>query len=151
MKKVVAILVVALGLTSTVQAQKGKKGGFEKLTPEQRTELAVKKMILKLDLTPAQANQVKPLIVQKMAERQAMKEKRKAFKESGKKPTADERYAMQNARLDKQIAFKNDMKQILNEKQYEKFEKMQARMAHKMKKGRKGKRGKKGKRDRRVE
>lgn len=139
MKKAVAILMVALGLTATAQAQKGKKGNFEKLTPTQKTELAVKKMTLKLDLTPNQASQIKPLIAKKMEDKKVMFEKRKALKESGKKPTANERYAMKTAKLDKQIAFKKEMKRILNEKQYEKFEIISAR---KMKKGECRKKGK---------
>lgn len=147
MKKVIAILVAVLSI-STAQAQRGKKGDFEKMTPEQRTELAVKKMTLKLDLTPSQANQVKPLLLEQSKERQAMHAKRKAMKESGKKPSADERYQMANARLDKQIAFKNEMKTILNEKQYEKFEKMMARKMHKMKKDKKRRKHKRDREDR---
>lgn len=146
MKKVLAVLVLALGLTATTQAQKGKKGDFEKLTVEQKTALAVKKMTLKLDLTPSQANKITPLLAEKIAERKAMHEKRKALKKSDKKPTANERYAMQSARLDKQIAFKNDMKRILTEKQYEKFEKMATRKMHKMKKGKKRKHKRKAQR-----
>lgn len=149
MKKIVAILVVALGLSTTTQAQKGKKADFEKLTTEQKTELAVKKMTLKLDLTPSQASQVKPLIAQQVLDRKKMHEKRKSMKESGKKLSADERYAMKSAKLDKMIAFKGEMKRILNEKQYEKFEKMAARKAHKMKKRNRGKHKKRNKREQR--
>ncbi|KAB1157463.1 hypothetical protein F7018_11095 [Tenacibaculum aiptasiae] len=137
MKKLIALFVFAVGFTLTTQAQKGKKGDFEKLTVEQQTELAVKKMTLKLDLTPAQQRKIKPLLAEKIAKRKAMHEKRKAMKESGKerkKLTADERFAKKSAMLDAQIAFKADMKRILNEKQYERFEKMAAKMKHKAKK-----------------
>ncbi|WP_272151892.1 hypothetical protein [Tenacibaculum aiptasiae] len=137
MKKLIALFVLAVGFTLTTQAQKGKKGDFEKLTVEQQTELAVKKMTLKLDLTPAQQRKIKPLLAEKIAKRKAMHEKRKAMKESGKerkKLTADERFAKKSAMLDAQIAFKADMKRILNEKQYERFEKMAAKMKHKAKK-----------------
>lgn len=142
MKKVVAIFVLALGFVTSIQAQKGKKGNFEKMTSEQRTELHLKKMTLALDLTSSQASQIKPLLLEKANKRKAMHEKRKSLKESGKKPTADERYAIKSAKLDKMIAFKADMKRILNEKQYEKFEKMVAHKAHKMKR-KMHKRGKK--------
>ncbi|WP_420551481.1 hypothetical protein [Tenacibaculum aiptasiae] len=137
MKKLIALFVLAVGFTLTTQAQKGKKGDFEKLTVEQQTELAVKKMTLKLDLTPAQQRKIKPLLAEKIAKRKAMHEKRKAMKESGKerkKLTADERFAKKSAMLDAQIAFKADMKRILNEKQYERFEKMATKMKHKAKK-----------------
>lgn len=121
MKKVAVIVILMLGFTLTTQAQKKQK--FEKLSLEQRTELRIKQMTLALDLTPTQANQIKPLIAEQVKERKEMRKKHKELRKSDKKPTADERYAMKMAKLDKQIAFKNKMKQVLNEKQYEKFEK----------------------------
>lgn len=132
MKKLIAVLVLAVGFTVTTQAQKENKR--QKLTVEQQTELQVKKLTLKLDLTEAQQNQIKPLIAKQVAKRQEMRVKRKAMKESDKKPTAEERYEMKNKMLDKQIAFKAEMKRILNEQQYERFEKMSARKTHKAKK-----------------
>jgi len=132
------MIVLVFGITITTQAQKKEK---DHLTTAQRTELKVKKMALKLDLTDSQIKQVTPIIRKKVEERAKMHEKRKAFKESGKKPTADERYEMQNKRLDKQIAFKKEMKTILNDEQYKKFEKMADQ------KGKRGKKGGKGKKD----
>lgn len=143
MKKVVAVLILALGFVITTQAQKNKRADFEKLTPEQQTELAVKKMTLKLDLTQNQAEQIKPLLEKQLSNRKAMHEKRKAMKKNGKKPTADERYAMKSTKLDKMIAFKAEMKRILNEKQYERFEKIAAKKMHKAKKHLKKRHGKK--------
>ena len=70
-------------------------------------------------------------------------EERKAQKEEGKKVlTAEEKYAMQNERLDHQIARKEQMKSILDDEQYEKWEKMDHRrkMRGKNNEGRKGKR-----------
>lgn len=101
-------------------------------------------MTLKLDLSSEQAKQIKPLLLEQVRERKAMKEKRKSLKSSNKKLTADERFAIKSALLDKKIAFKKEMKRILNEKQYEKFEKKINRKGKKMKK-RKGKKGKKNK------
>ncbi len=137
MKKIVALLVLAVGFTITTQAQRGERGEHEKLTAEQQTELAVKKMTLKLDLTPAQQRQIKPLLAEKIAKRKTMHAKKKAMKESGKKReklSADDRYAKKSKMLDAQIAFKADMKRILNEKQFERFEKMSARKMHGAKK-----------------
>jgi len=137
MKKIVALLVLAVGFTITTQAQRGERSKHEKLTVEQQTELAVKKMTLKLDLTSAQQRQIKPLIAEKIAKRKEMHAKRKAMKESGdkrEKLSANERYAKKSKMLDAQIAFKSDMKRILNEKQLEKFEKMSARKMHGAKK-----------------
>lgn len=133
MKKLITMIVLVFGITMTTQAQ---KKDMDQLTVAQKTALKVKKMTLKLDLTDNQIKQVTPIIRKKVEERTKMHEKRKALKESGKKPTADERYEMQNKKLDKKIAFKKEMKNILNDEQYVKFEKM---AKHKGKKGKKGK------------
>lgn len=131
MKKIIGFLVFVISISTSVNAQKEKK---ERMTVEQQTELAVKKMALKLDLTDSQQRRVKPLLAEQINEKKELRSKRKAMKESGKKPSADERYAVANSRLNKLIAFKTEMKGILNEKQYERFEKMTAKKMHKRKK-----------------
>lgn len=135
MKKIVSILILVVAFTFNAQAQrKHKKGKFEKLTSEQKATLSVKKMALALDLSDAQQRQIKPLLKQQIAERKAAHEKMKAAKKAGKKPTADQRFKMQNARLDKQLAFQNSMKKILNDEQFEKFKKIKRHMKGKAKK-----------------
>ncbi|WP_431165946.1 hypothetical protein [Tenacibaculum halocynthiae] len=131
MKKIIGFLVFAISISTSVNAQKEKK---ERMTVEQQSELAVKKMALKLDLTDSQQRRVKPLLAEQINDKKELRSKRKAMKESGKKPSADERYAVANSRLNKLIAFKTEMKSILNEKQYERFEKMTAKKMHKRKK-----------------
>ncbi|MEE3999749.1 hypothetical protein V1T75_05300 [Tenacibaculum sp. FZY0031] len=145
MKKLLTLLILAVGFTATTQAQKRNKAEHEKLTVAQKTELAIKKMTLQLDLTEAQQKQITPLIAKQVAERQNMWAKKKAMKESGKKATADERYAMKTKMLDKQIAYKSEMKRILNEQQYERYEKMTARKMKRHKKKAAHKKSKKGK------
>ncbi|WP_428740728.1 hypothetical protein [Tenacibaculum sp.] len=134
MKKLLTVLVLMVGFTVTTQAQRDHKGKHDQLTVEQQTDLAVKKMTLKLDLTASQQNQLRPLITKQVVERREMRAKRKAMKESGNKPTTEERYAMKNKILDKQIAYKAEMKRILNKEQYGRFEKMTARKMNRHKK-----------------
>lgn len=137
MKKVASILILVVAFAFNAQAQKkgnkkehdGERG--PKLTVEQHTDLAVKKMTLVLDLTDKQQEQIKPLINAQAASKKAEMLKRKENRDAKKKPTSDEIYAMKSAHLDHQIAFKAKMKEILNKEQFEKFEKM--------KKNRKGK------------
>ena len=131
MKKLASILVLVFAITLTTQAQKQKKGKKVKLSTEQRTNLAIKKMTLALDLTKKQQNEITPLIRANAAERKATMEKRKEARKNKTKPTADEIYAMKSKQLDNQIAFKNKMKQILNKEQFEKFEKMAKRRMQK--------------------
>jgi preprotein translocase subunit SecD len=126
MKKLASILVLVFAFTVTLQAQKKGKQNEKgpKLTVEQYADLAVKKMTLGLDLSDKQQSQIKPLMNAQAAARKAAMESRKKNRTANKKPSADEIYAMRSAQLDNQIAFKNQMKNILNKEQFEKFEQM---------------------------
>lgn len=141
MKKIASLLILVFAFTISAQAQKKqKRKQKEKLSVEQQANLAVKKMALQLELSDAQQRQIKPLIVAQINDRRATHEKMKKLKESKKELSADERYEIANAKLDKQLAFKKKMKSILNEAQYEKFQK--AVKARKYKKGKMAKRKK---------
>jgi len=135
MKRFLITLGLVFGIVLTTTAQ-GKKEARENLTSEQKAELAVKRMALRLDLTEGQMKQIKPILEEKITQKEAFKKKRQEFKESGKKLSSDEHYQVESRKLDMKIAFKKEMKDILSAEQYEKFEKMQA---HKGKKKHKAK------------
>lgn len=124
-----AILVMAtISVTAQDHNMKGKRGNMKDLSPEQAATLQTKKMTLALDLNESQQSKIKTILTEDATARKAKMEERKANKEDGKKVlTADEKYAMQNERLDHQIARKEQMKSILNTDQYEKWVKMDAR------------------------
>ena len=126
MKNLASILILVFAFTVKVQAQKKGKQNERgpKLTVEQNTNLAVKKMTLGLDLSEKQQSQIKPLINSQAAARKVTMESRKENRATNKKPSADEIYAMKSAQLDNQIAFKNKLRNILNKEQFEKFEQM---------------------------
>lgn len=143
------LLILALALTTFIGfAQKKntedrKRDLMERFTkrgpksPEHRAEIESKQMTLRLDLSETQQSQVKSALLTHFTE---MEGKRKAFKKSEKKPTADEVTAMKSEVLDAQIALKSKMKTILNAEQYQKYSQM---MERKMKVGkRKGKKRK---------
>merc|ERR1712065_85648 len=98
-------------------------------TPEQKVELAVKKMTLELDLSARQQKEITPLITAQVKEREAHRKQRME----------------QSERLDKQIAFKKQMKEILDKDQFQRFEKMtharkkemRGKMKERMEKGQK--------------
>ncbi|WP_299323262.1 hypothetical protein [uncultured Maribacter sp.] len=130
MKKILmAILVMAtISVTAQDHNMKGKRGNMKDLSPEQAATLQTKKMTLALDLNESQQSKIKTILTEDATARKAKMEERKANKEDGKKVlTADEKYAMQNERLDHQIARKEQMKSILNTDQYEKWVKMDGR------------------------
>lgn len=130
MKKIIMAILVMAGISATAQDHnmKGKRGDMKDLTPVQIATLQTKKMTLALDLNESQQAKIKTILTEDATTRKAKMEERKANKEDGKKVlTADEKYAMQNERLDHQIARKEQMKSILNTDQYEKWVKMDAR------------------------
>lgn len=130
MKTLILAMAMMMGVTMSAQPGGGRQLGGkhmereqrEQLTPEQRSELKAKHMALTLDLTDKQQKDVQKLMLIQAKERQQFMDQHKANKEAGKKPTADERFAMQTKRLDGQIAMKREMKKILTEEQFKKFE-----------------------------
>ncbi len=123
MKKLIIATLLVVGLTAF--AQEGKdmghrqdRDGMEKMSPEQRNLLMLKKMTLELDLNSKQQEQVKQIIAEQSAKRDAMKAERMAKKQDNEKPTADEHFAMQIKMLDNQIAMQNKMKTILLQEQF---------------------------------
>ena len=142
MKKVITLLVLVFAFIFSTQGQNKKAKRASKLTIEQQTTLAVKKMTLALDLSEKQQNDIKPILMAKITERKMAIKKRKAAKKAKERPSANEIYEMKMKQLDGLILIKSKMKNILDEKQYERFEEMQKRrmkMALKKKKMRKGK------------
>ena len=126
MKKIIVTLMLLVGFTTMAQHgehHKGKKMVMTRMmdmTPEQMATLQTKRMVLALELSKEQQEQVQTLNLENAKLRKAKMEEWKAKKESGemKKPTSEEHYTMQNTRLDYQIAQQEKMKDILNDEQY---------------------------------
>lgn len=128
MKTFASILMMAIAVTFTANAQQNKnqKGPQNRpeFTVEQHTELALKQMTLGLDLSEKQQNQIKPILQAQAVQRKANMEKMKAARANKQRPSDDELFAMRNQQLDNQIAMKTKMKEVLTKEQFEKFEKM---------------------------
>lgn len=148
MKKLAGITVLFLLISFSINAQqkqnKQRKGSD--FTPEQTATLKVKHMALGLDLNASQQKEVYNLMLANAEERKNAMTERKENKENGVKLTSDQKFEMQNARLDKMIAHKAAMKTILSKDQFVKWEKMMTskkkagkkRMAQNNQKGMKG-------------
>lgn len=123
MKKLIVIALLMVGTTIFAQDRSRKHQGpeMEEFTPEQHSQLMLKKMTLDLDLNESQQKEMSAIISEKMAKKEAMKTEMKAKKEKGVKPTNDERFAMHMKMLDEQIATKKRVEKILNAKQFEKW------------------------------
>lgn len=126
MKKLVVALLMVVSMTAYAQqrpnrntADRPNKERMADLSPQQRAELRTKRMTLHLNLTESQQKKV-----QKLNETmETNREKTRLDPEARKSMTQEERYAHKNARLDEEIAFKRQLKEILTEDQFATFEK----------------------------
>ena len=139
MKKIASIILVALFTLSTFAQEQHRQQKHHEFTADQIAEIQTKKMTLHLDLTANQQEQILEINKKNAFEHKQKMEEHKALKRSEKELSSDEIFTKKSARLDKMIAHKAEMKNILNEKQFEKWEKSKKHRMHKMKK-RNGKR-----------
>lgn len=128
MKKLFVVAFLAMSMVGFAQKREGKmnpeRAEMEQLTPEQRTQLMVKRLDLELDLTDQQKKQITTYFQSQEAKRAEKVAAFKAKKQEGKKLTSEERFAMRDEMLDQQIANKEQMKKILTPAQFEKWEQM---------------------------
>lgn len=127
MKKVLVTTVLLIGMMGYSQRGQhfdSEQRGMKDMTPEQIAILKTKKMTLALDLSEAQQKEIQKINLNNAIERKALMLERKAKREESKesKPSSDERFDIQNERLDRMIAQKGKMKQILSEEQFQKWE-----------------------------
>ncbi len=135
MKKFIVTVLLLSGMAgfSQMEGRKADKGmAMSDLTPEQIATLRTKKLTLALDLTEAQQ---KEILVMQLENAKLRMEKREAWKDhkesvNSKSLSPDERFEMQNERLDRAIAQKEQMRSILNEAQFGKWEEMHQRTGH---------------------
>lgn len=120
MKKLIVVALMVIGLTTYAQDKRG--GERKEMSPEQRTEMTVKKMTKELDLNQTQQKQIKELLDSQKDERAEMIEKRKEIRETAEKATKEQREEMKAKMTAKKEALKSKMKTILTDEQYKKWE-----------------------------
>ncbi|HET8803590.1 MAG TPA: hypothetical protein VFM72_03365 [Aequorivita sp.] len=121
MKKVMIILIAFSTFAITAQNKTSERKEQRKemranFTPEQKAELRAKKMTLDLGLNDSQQTKVQQLFVE-------MEKNRPARVENKSEMTDTQKFEAKNARLDRQIAMKKELKEILTEEQMTKWEK----------------------------
>jgi protein CpxP len=98
---------------------------MEKFTPEQTNKLMLKKkMILELDLSTKQQEQLKPIIAEENRKRESRMKEMKANKEANSKLSSDERFSRKSQMLDEQVDLKVKIKTILSVDQFETWDAM---------------------------
>lgn len=133
--------MVGLSVMAQDHNMEERRGSMNDLTPEQIATLQTKKMTLALDLNDSQQAKIKSMLIQEAGTRKMKMQEIKARREKGEKMTADEKFDMQNERLDHRIERKNEMKSVLTAEQYSKWEKMKHNNGmHRSAKKRNGKR-----------
>ncbi|MEM7485758.1 MAG: hypothetical protein AAF348_11175 [Bacteroidota bacterium] len=148
MRRLVTVLVLLATVSVFAQRHdeaKQRKGFNADMTVEQIATLHTKKMTLALDLTERQQQRVMEINLEQAKTRKTKYEERLAKKESGEstKPTTEERYNLENEKLDNQIVQHQKMKEILTDEQYETWKKfaLKKTMNGKKKMREKGRRG----------
>ncbi|MDT0559078.1 hypothetical protein RM697_10485 [Ichthyenterobacterium sp. W332] len=139
MKKLIIIAIAFVSLQTIAQEHHNRRGDdtrkeqFKDMNPEELAQLKTKHMTLRLDLDDSQQDKVYALLLEQT---KARKEKAESLKGKEKKELSkDEKLKMANDRLDAQIAFKKEMKIVLNEEQYKKFERSTKRKGKHQRKG----------------
>lgn len=119
MKKLFLAALLVVGLTTFAQEQKEKpqRPEMEKLSPEQRSQLQLKKITAELNLNADQQAQVQKLIAEQSAKREALKAKMQQMRDSHEKPSAEDRAMM----MDGKKAMDEKLKSILTPEQFEKW------------------------------
>lgn len=121
MKKAMIILMVFTTFAITAQNRNAdrkeqRKEMKDNFTPEQRAELRTKKMTLALDLNESQQHKVKALFLEMYKTKPERPTNRAAM-------TDAQKFELKNAMLDRRIALKKEMKNILTQEQMAKWEK----------------------------
>jgi putative cell wall-binding protein len=126
MKKIAVLVLLVVGISTFAQekTKQDRKESTERLSPEQRNQLHLKKLTLELGLNESQQKDMSKIIADQSTKREAAMAEHKANKEKGIKPTADERFANQNQKLDDEIATKAKVQKILTPEQFKKWEAM---------------------------
>jgi len=133
MKYFLSLLLVTMSLITFAQkSDHSMMKGMHDFTPEQQAILQTKKMTLALDLNATQQNQILAINKKQAKQKKKKMDSHKSMMENGKKPTSDEMFKNMNKMLDAKIAHQNEIKNILNEKQYEGWKKMQKHKMMKM-------------------
>ncbi|MDO7174002.1 hypothetical protein [Mariniflexile sp. AS56] len=137
MKRLIVIALALISIQGIAQEERKERPNREEgthrmsdLTPEEAANLLTKKMTLHLDLNRSQQKDIYAINLENAKSRKNMMAAYKAKKASDKKarPSKEERLAMENAKLDHQIATKAKMKSILNKEQFVKWEETQSKM-----------------------
>jgi Spy/CpxP family protein refolding chaperone len=119
MKKLFVVALLLVGTTTFAQERMGENN--DKLTPEQRVNLQVKKLTKELNLSDKQAQELKEIVVKEIEQREGRKAEIQARKAEKKKMASDEMNARKMKFEEKKMQTEERMKKILTPEQFLKW------------------------------
>lgn len=125
MKKWMMACLLLAGLSAAAQHMPREGRGRQQMQEFSADEMATlqsKQMMLALDLTSGQQQELKTVLAKRNQQRQQMRQAHQ--KDSAAMADPQQRYQRMNERLDREIAFRQELKKILTEPQYEKWRQM---------------------------
>lgn len=120
-----ALCALLIGLGASAQhrphhTNRGNEHSTE-LSTQQRATIQSKRLTLALGLDQQQQDQVATLLKTRLDERMEWKARRKSEAGSDQQKDGASRYAALNNRLDREIAFQENIKSILSDSQFEQW------------------------------
>jgi protein CpxP len=151
-KKLIIAVLLVIGFSSFAQDQnqpekKSNRNQKERMSPEQRSQVQLDKLTADLKLDATQQEQIKPIIAEQTAKREAMRAERMGNNNS-KELTKEERQALKIKRTDEKTAMDNKWKAILTPEQFKKMKDMEQANMEKMREARESRQGGEGREDR---
>lgn len=140
-KKVIIAALLVIGFSSFAQDQnqsekRSNKNQRERLSPEQRSQAQLDKMTTELNLDAKQQEQIRPIIAEQTAKREAMRTERMASNEKQKDLSSGEREALRQKRAEEKTAMDNKLKAILSPEQLKKMKAIEDANREKMREAR---------------
>jgi Spy/CpxP family protein refolding chaperone len=119
MKKLIAIALFVISFTSFAQQS-------NRLSPEQQTDLEVKKMTIELNLNSKQQNKIKPILLESNKAKEERYQKVINSRKSGQQLPREERYKIKDEMLNGRIELKEKLSKVLTPEQLAKWEESQS-------------------------
>ncbi len=110
------------------QKQKADRNNMADMSAEEEATLQTKKLTLLLDLNQAQQQEIKKLNKEKAEQRKAIMAAHKKMRAEDSEKFKENSFERKNARLDRELAHQERIKQILNEEQFKKWQESRSQM-----------------------
>lgn len=130
MKKLFVVALLLVGTATFAQERIGENN--DKLTPEQRVNLQVKKLTKELNLSDKQAQELKEIVVKEIEQREARKAEIQARKAEKKRMASADMNARKMKFEEEKMEAEERMKKILTPEQFSKWTEIRKARKEKM-------------------